>query len=185
MASDDDFGAAGTRTFESGEEAAPPALPNDWYGTALQRVWLSAQALQWRSLALVPASDDVSVIELAHAFSALGLWNCGEATEVVDLRNVPFPNLRGPIEVIKWHIRGGGRVILALSSCSHSVATVPLAQAADCCILCVALGSTRIAEASEAVEQVGPDHFVGTLLVRPRRRAVPVAASNGVRLLRG
>jgi hypothetical protein len=185
MASDDDAEATGERAFDAGEATTPPALPNDRYGAALQRIWLSAQALQWRSLALVPASEDVSVIELAHAFSALGLWNCGETTEVVDLRNVPYPNLRGPIEVIKWHIRGGGRVILALSSCSHSVATVPLAQSADCCILCVALGRTRIAEASEAVEQVGPDHFVGTLLVRPRRRSVPVPASSTARLLRG
>jgi hypothetical protein len=133
----------------------------------LERIWLSAQALEWRSLALVPASDDVGVVQLASAFSALGFRDRGESIGVADLRDVPFPNLRGPIEVIRWHIRRGERVILALSPCSSSAATVPLVRAADCAILCIALGATRIAEANQTVEQVGGDAFLGTVLVRP------------------
>jgi hypothetical protein len=133
----------------------------------LERIWFSAQALEWRSLALVPASDGVGVVQLASAFSALGFRDRGESIGVADLRDVPSPNLRGPVEIIRWHVRRGERVILALSPCSSSAATVPLVRAADCAILCVALGATRITEANETVEQVGGDAFIGTVLVRP------------------
>lgn len=149
---------------ESTDDSARPWGPED---PELERVWFSAQATEWRSLALVPASDDVGVIGLASAFSALGLRDHGEAIGVADLRDVPVPNLRGPIDVIRWHIRRGERVIVAVSPCHRSAATVPVVRAADCAILCVALGATRIAEANATVKQVGADFFIGTVLVRP------------------
>ena len=149
----------------------------------LQRMWFSAQTHEWRSLALVPASDDVCVVQLAHAFSTLGLRDRGESIGVADLREVPLPNLRGPIEVIRWHLRRGERVILALSPCFRSAATVPLVRAADSAILCVALGTTRIAEANETVQQVGRDPFIGTVLVRSPSVAPRAPASNLYRRL--
>ena len=170
--------------FDPTHGAVPSVLANDRYGLDLQRMWLSAQALEWKSLALVPASDDVSVIQLAYAFSELGLWNCGESIGVADLRDVPFPSLRGPVEVINWHIQHGKRVIIALRSCVGSIATAPIVRAADCAILCVALGATRIAQANDAVEQVGRDRFIGTLLVRPTRSDTGAAGSSAVRRLK-
>jgi hypothetical protein len=133
----------------------------------LQRVWFEAQALEWRALALVPASHEVPVVRLADAFAALGLRDRGESIGVADLRDVPVQNLRGPMEVIRWHVRRGERVILALSPCSRNAVTLPLVRVADCAILCVALGTTRIAEVEETVEQMGDDAIVGTVLVRP------------------
>jgi hypothetical protein len=133
----------------------------------LERIWLSTRAVEWRSLALVPASDDVRVVELAQAFSALGLRDQGESIGVADLRDVPVPNLRGPLEVIRWYIQHGERVIVVLRPCFQSAATAPMVRAADCAILCLALGETRIAEANATVEEIGPDAFIGTVLVRP------------------
>jgi hypothetical protein len=149
----------------------------------LQRMWFSARAHEWRSLALVPASDDVCVVRLARAFAALGLRDRGESIGVADLRDVPLPNLRGPIEVIRWHLRRGERVILALSPCFRSAATVPLVRAADSAVLCVSLGATRIAEANETVQQVGRDPFIGTVLVRSPPFAPRSAASTLYRRL--
>jgi hypothetical protein len=153
--------------FDVTDGTIPSVLASDRYGLELQRMWLSAQALEWKSLALVPASDDVGVIQLAYAFSELALWNCGESIGVADLRDIPFSSLKGPIEIINGHIHRGKRVIIALRSCVGSIATAPIVRAADCAILCVALGATRIAQANDALEQVGRDHFIGTLLVRP------------------
>jgi len=162
----------------------PSLLPGEKYDLDLQRMWLAAQALEWRSLALVPASDDVSVIQLAHAFSELGLWNCGESIGVADLRDVPFARLRGPLDTINWSLVRGKRVILALRSSVESVATVPLVRAADRAILCVALGATRIAQANDVIEQVGRECFIGTLLVRPNRGEPNGSGAAGVRRLR-
>src|SRR5579863_3452327 len=92
--------------------AVPSAVTGDAGDPAsreLQRVWLAAQACAWRSMALVPACEGVDVIRIAHAFAALGSQTCGESVGVADLRDVPFSNLRGPVEIIRWHIRGGER----------------------------------------------------------------------------
>jgi hypothetical protein len=162
-----------SEVFPNGRGArAPGARAGEDVGDpALERIWLAAQSLEWRSLALVPASDGVSVIEVAHTFSMLGLRDRGESIGVADLRAVPCTDLRGPIEIVRWHIRRGERVILALTSCFHSIATIPLGRAADCAILCVELGRTRIAEATETVGQIGRERFIGTLLVRPSRES--------------
>lgn len=133
----------------------------------LQRVWFEAQASEWRALALVPASHQVPIVRLAEAFAALALRDRGEPIGVADLRNVPGQDLRGPTEVIRWHIRRGERVILALSPCSEDAVTLPLVRVADCVILCVSLGATRIVEVQETLEQMGDDAIFGTVLVRP------------------
>jgi hypothetical protein len=154
---------------EWASSADPSRSAGAWNGDdpELERIWFSTRAVEWRSLALVPASDEVGVVQLAHAFSALGLRDHGESIGVADLRDVPFPNLRGPIEVIRWHIRHGERVIVALRPSFKSAVTAPIVRAADCAILCVALGTTLIAEASATVEEIGQDAFIGTVLVHP------------------
>jgi hypothetical protein len=146
----------------------PPAgLPGAWDEPELQKIWLSMQAQEWRSLALVPASRKVAVIELARAFSAAGLRQRGESIGVADLRDVSLPNVRGHIEVVRWHINRGERVIIALRSCFENAATIPIVRVADCAILCVALGATLVAEASATIEQAGRDRFMGTVIVPP------------------
>src|ERR1700723_2487268 len=98
----------------------------------LQRIWASTQALEWRSLALVPASDDLRVVPIARAFSTLGFRSRGESIGVADFRDVHAASFRGPLEVIRWHVRRGERVILALRPCSAGDAMVSLVHAADC-----------------------------------------------------
>ncbi len=147
----------------------PAGVPRAWDEPELQKIWLSVQGQEWRSLALVPASPKVAVLDLAHAFSAAGLRQRGESIGVADLRDVSLPNVRGHIEVVRWHISRGERVIIALRSCLENAATVPIVRIADCAILCVALGATRVAEASATIEQVGRDRFMGTVIVPPSR----------------
>jgi hypothetical protein len=150
----------------------------------LQRIWASAQALEWRSLALIPASDDVRVVPIARAFSALGFRSRGESIGVADFRDVHASSFRGPLEVIRWHVRRGERVILALRPCSAGDAMVSLVRAADCAILCVGLGASRIAPATAMVEQVGRDRFIGTVLLRSAAFAEAGWAARAYRRLR-
>ena len=59
------------------------------------------------------------------------------------------------------------RVIFATRSPSCSLAAVPLAQAADCTILCVSPGSTSLAATRATIEHIGRTHFRESLLVGP------------------
>ena len=139
----------------------------------LERLWMAVSSVEWRSLALVPASGGLPTVELARTLSSLGFRNYGESIGVADLTDVRC-NLEAPIEVIRWHVRRGERVIVAVGPCGRSVATVPLVRAVDCAILCIALGRTRIDEANDTIARLGRDAFLGTLLVRPERALAPV-----------
>jgi hypothetical protein len=149
------FGAPPAVTFQCAEDAE------------LERAWSSARTSEWRSLALVPASERASVVPLARAFSALGFREGNESIGALDLREVGPQNLRRPLEVMRWYTMRGERVILALKPPVGDGATTALARAADCAILCVELGATGIAEANATVEEVGRDRFIGAVLLRP------------------
>jgi hypothetical protein len=149
--------------------------PGSWDRADWQRIWLATQSRDWRTLALVPASDEVSTIEFAHLITVIGLRQRGESIGVADLRQVELPRARAHLEMVKWHVSQGERIVIALRSCLENLATIPLARAADCAILCVALGSTRIAQAEQTVEQIGKERFLGSVLVRT------TAEANGAR----
>jgi hypothetical protein len=81
------------------------------------------------------------------------------------------------LEGARWEASHGTRIVFATRSASTSLATVPVARAADCVILCVSLGSTRLDAVRTTIEQIGRKHFMGSLLVpavaasRSRKRA--------------
>jgi UDP:flavonoid glycosyltransferase YjiC (YdhE family) len=87
------------------------------------------------------------------------------------------------LEVTQELVRRGQRVVFATRSTSKSLATIPLARAADRVILCVSLGSTSIRVVEETIEQIGKERFLGSMLVgepsRGRRAPRPWSSAEG------
>jgi hypothetical protein len=133
----------------------------DW-----QRMWLQTQRTQWRTLALVPGDDSTSTLGVAYLIAKLAFEE-GESIHVADLRRLKLKHVDAFLDGIKWDNKHGDRIIFATRSSGANLATIPLARAADCVILCASLGVTKLASARETVEQIGAGRFAGTLLVRP------------------
>jgi hypothetical protein len=151
-------------TVASGE-SLPVSIEGSWDRTAWQRMWLRTQSRDWRTLALVPGDDQTSTLDVANLMAKLAL-DRGESIHVADLRELRLKHVDAFLEGTRWDASHGDRIIFATRSASTNLATVPLARAADCAILCVSLGSTSLGAVRDTIEQIGRKHFLGSLLVR-------------------
>jgi hypothetical protein len=142
-------------------DIAGPWTRADWHG-----IWLATQSRDWRSLAIVPADDGIPTLPVAELVRAISSKRRNDQIGVADLRAVQIQHTNAYLEVVRWHVWHGERVIIALRSCFENPATIPLARAADCALLCVSVGGTRVARAAQTIEKIGKERFLGSVLVK-------------------
>jgi hypothetical protein len=151
-----------------------------WDRADWQRMWVRTRSIEWRTLALVPAEDQTSTLGVANLIASLALDH-GEQVRVADMRALMPKHVDALLMGIRPEVNDGSRVIFAARSASTSAATVPIARAADCAILCVSLGSTSMASIRDTIEQVGRKHFLGSLIVRSSSQPGPASRSSSRR----
>jgi hypothetical protein len=115
----------------------------------------------WRS----SGDDQTSTFDVANLIARLAFEH-GESIHVADTRELRLKHVAAYLEGTRWDATQGDRIIFATRSASSNLATVPIARAADCAILCVSLGSTSLDAVRGTIEQIGRKHFLGSLLVR-------------------
>jgi hypothetical protein len=152
-------------TVTRGHRDTPLDVDGSRDGDDWQRMWFRTQSRDWRTLALVPGDDRTSTFEVANLIARLALDH-GESVRVADLRALRPKHVDGFLEGARWEADKGTRIVFATRSVATNAATVPLARAADCAILCVSLGTTSLASIKDTIEQVGRKQFLGSLLVQ-------------------
>jgi hypothetical protein len=145
-------------------------VESSWDRADWQRMWLHTQRLKWRTLALVPGDDQTSTLEVANLIARLA-FDRGESIRVADWRALRPRHVDALLDEARVDATQGARVVFATRSVSTNLSTVPIARAADCALLCVSLGSTSLASIKDTIEQVGREHFLGSLLVQASTRS--------------
>jgi hypothetical protein len=148
------------------DDDVPMNIESSWDRADWQRMWLRTQIRDWRTLALVPGDDQTSTFDVANLIARLGFEH-GESIQVADTRELRLKHVAAYLEGTRWDATQGDRIIFATRSASSNLATVPIARAADCAILCVSLGTTSLKAVRGTIEQIGRKHFLGSFLVRP------------------
>ena len=146
-----------------------------WDRAEYQRLWLRMESRAWRTLAVVPAEEDLSTYEVARLIMSLGVHH-GESIGLFDFRDVMLNNALAIVRAACAQMGRDERLIFAARSVKENLATVPLARAMDGVVLCASIGSTSIGLLEETIEQIGKDRFVGSILVR-RPPAPPPSGS--------
>jgi hypothetical protein len=144
-----------------------------WRAAEWQRLWVATQARPWRSLAVVPGGADVPLemtLEVAMALARTGMRHVGSQIHVADATRLELENATEFVAQVRLSA-STGPVILALSAVLANPVMVPLAQAADCALLCVMLGQNKSQELQRTVEEIGKAHFIGAFTVKPPARA--------------
>jgi hypothetical protein len=136
-----------------------------WERAEYQMIWLRVASRDWRTLAVVPAEDGMSTYEVATLLMTLGASH-GESVGVFDFRDVKMNRAVDVIKDVERQLDRGERIVFATRSIRENLATIPLARAVDCVVLCVSIGSTSMGFATETVEQIGKDRFIGSIVVR-------------------
>jgi hypothetical protein len=136
---------------------------------ALQKLWIATQTRQWRSLAIVGASEANATIHAAQMLANMSWQYSGVPTAVFDLRDVSIRLVEYQIQEIQAQAAKGDRVFIALRSPEENPTTVPIARAADAVVLCVALGATDAKAAHKTLAAIGRVHFLGCIVMKNRR----------------
>ena len=145
--------------------ALPPSTTRGWDRIEYQRLWLYMASHRWRTLAIVPAEEGLSTYEVASVIMGVGAHH-GATIGVFDFRDVRLHRVLAVVADACEHVVPGERLIFATRSIKENLATIPLARAADGVLLCVSLGSTRISLVEETIQEIGKEHFLGSVLVR-------------------
>lgn len=146
--------------------ALPPTFSADdepWRVAEWQRLWVATQGRPWRSMALVPAGEDGppdATLEIAMALARTGMRQVGSQIHVADATQLDLEGAREFVSQVRASVNTGP-VILALSPVAKNPVMVPLAQSADCALLCIILGHTKSADAQRTVDEIGKQHFIG------------------------
>jgi hypothetical protein len=140
----------------------------------LQNLWLALQRKPWRVLAVVPSMRSIASLDVATAIAEVAWQYRGEPTVVLDLRDVTLRLVDYHKKDIDEHVKKGESVIVALSSILQNPTTIAIAKSADTAVLVVQLGATSVKAATRTIDEIGRDRFTGTILARPKPRAIAV-----------
>jgi hypothetical protein len=159
----------------SNDALAPILAPNLWRAPDWQRLWLSARSnqLEWRSLALVPASKGSSsrtILDIATTMARTGMVHIGQPIHVADATNLTLSQLEPFVEALTSFVSQGDLVLVALGALEENVTTLPLAKAVDAALLCVVSGEMSLAQAKSTISQLGPQRFIGSSFFHPAKK---------------
>ncbi len=138
----------------------------------LQNLWLALEKKKtWRVLAVVPATRQIASLDIASAIAEVAWQYRGEATVVLDLREITMRLVDYHRKEIEEHVKKGENVIVALSSIQQNPTSIALAKNADTAVLVVRLGETSMKSAVKTVDEIGHEKFAGTIIARPKAPA--------------
>jgi hypothetical protein len=145
--------------------ALAPVTAIEW-----QKLWLATQRRPWRSLAVVPVGGSIPTARVARALADVGSGHLGEGVSVTDATRVTLASLQASMEPWTTLRSGVDRVLIALGPLEEHPASLAIAQAADAAILCLTLNESAISEATRAIEEVGRERFLGSVILRSTGR---------------
>jgi len=143
-------------------EAPPPAsvVPSP----ELQRLWFALERHGWSFLTVVPAHRTAPALEAAAAVLEAGApYAYSQKIHLQEATGIPPGEAPKLVLELRERIARGERVVVVIDSLLTHPGSLPLALAADGCLLCVTLGETDFGSASKTVEYVGRERFLGSV----------------------
>ena len=139
-------------------KATPP--DNDW-----QRIWFSTRQQNWESLALIPSDPGVDVVRLAEALVAVGRQHGERTVTLLNATNVHLENVQHTVESISAMTARGEWVIVAVDPVVENPSSVAIVRATSASLLVVRLGASLLPSARAAIDVIGRDRFLGSVVL--------------------
>ena len=122
---------------------------------------------EWNSLAVVPASGSASVV--ANALVEVSNLMRSQQAKLFSTEGLELTGVSKVIIDVHSHVEKGGLAIVTVDSLVARQTGVPLVMSVDAALLVVHLGVTRMEDARQTVEIVGPGKFIGTVTLESDR----------------
>jgi hypothetical protein len=148
-----------------------------WDDVRLQKLWLSMEKKQWRSLSVVAASKSIETLRIAELIAELAWRYRGQPSSVSDLRDLRIRLLEYEVQELQNQVERGTRIVVSLRSIFENPTAAQIAKETDAVLLCIALGETDFKAAEHTIEAIGRDRVIGSIVLRPRKSSVPPPAN--------
>ncbi len=144
-----------------------------WEDLRLQKLWLSVERREWRSLAVLSAGKSLDTIQVAELIAQLAWRYRGQPSSVCDLRDLSIRLIDYEVQEMRAQVESGMRLVVALRSIFENPTATSIARQTDAVLLCIALGETDLKSAEETIAAVGRDRVLGSIILRPRVQKGP------------
>jgi hypothetical protein len=147
-----------------GEDVSPkPASDIDW-----QRLWFATRQSAWSSLAIIPSEPGVDVVQIAESLVATGRLHGERAVSLLDATGVHLEGVHQVTDALSTMTARGEWVIVPVGPIAENPSAVPIVQATSAALLVVRLGESLLASARTAIETVGRERFLGSIVLDGR-----------------
>jgi hypothetical protein len=140
---------------------------NEW-----QRIWFSIRQQGWTSLALVPSHSGIDAVKVAEAFAETGRVQGERPVSVLNATGVQLENVQEVVASIAATVNRGEWVIVPVDAIAENPSAIAIVQGASAALLLVRLGESLVASAQNALEAVGREKFLGSVVLDKASNAV-------------
>jgi hypothetical protein len=141
-----------------------------WRDPEWQRLWLSLQHRDWKSLSVVSAAGGAPgdfALQIAVTLARTGMMHLGTPIQVADGTKIALTALTAFTEEMRRCADSGDRILVALAPPLDNPVTTAVARSTDLALLCIMLERMKWAEARSTLDQIGAAKFVGSAIFRP------------------
>jgi hypothetical protein len=130
-----------------------------------QRLWFSALAGQWSSVAIVPTEPGLDVQRIAEELAAVGRRQRGPDVEVITAVGARIDTVQPTIDAIGAASRKGQLVLVPIDPMMVNPASTLITSAVSGILIVVCLRETRLSSIRYTVRAVGKGRVVGTVVL--------------------
>ena len=170
--------AARKPSWRPSSRPSGPASHIDW-----QRLWVTLQKQKWATLGILGASTGMksSPMEAASILADVGWQHLGQPIQVMDLRETPLNLVETRLGELRIQKERGERVFVVLSPVVDNPSTVAIGPHVDGLVLCLVLGLTPLSDAEKTIEELGREHFLGTIVLKNAPKAKGAKAAKAAK----
>jgi hypothetical protein len=127
-----------------------------------ERIWVTLLEREWRSLAVVPATDGGSASSVARGVARAGSQYLGQPVRLLSAETAQFGEGRRLLESLS---EGGLHgTVISTASPTESETALLLVRNVDAVLLVVPLERTRVLELRRLGDEIGRDRIVGAVI---------------------
>jgi hypothetical protein len=151
-----------------GKNVSTPGAPDSeqW-----QRLWFATRQKAWNSLAIIPSDRSIEAGTIAKALVATGQVHGERPVTLLNACGVQLNGVHQLVDTLGTMTGRGDWVIVPVDPIADNPTAVPIVQATSGALLVVRLGESLLGSARTAIEAVGRDRFLGSIVLGGREGA--------------
>jgi hypothetical protein len=134
-----------------------------------QRLWFATRAKAWSSLAIIPSDPGVDAHRVAEALVKTGRVHGERAVELLNAQGAQLASVHHLVDKLGQMTARGEWVVVPVDSITENPNAIPMVRAASAALLVVRLGESLLDASRAAIDVVGRDHFIGSVVLGPER----------------